>query len=91
MLKERLEDAGFIDVVVSSFKQPYGPWQKDERLKMVGAMVMMMADEPMSLLEAYGMVLLTRVLGKDVKEATKICDDGVKDIKNRNHHMYNFL
>lgn len=38
-LRERLERNGFEDVVVSSFKQPLGPWAKDERLRQIGALV----------------------------------------------------
>jgi len=43
LLRERLEKSGFIDVHVVNFKQPCGPWPKDERLKQVGAMVMLMS------------------------------------------------
>jgi hypothetical protein len=41
MLKKELEDAGFLDVVVTAVKYPFAPWPKDPKLKMVGAMVLM--------------------------------------------------
>ncbi|KAF8544016.1 S-adenosyl-L-methionine-dependent methyltransferase [Trichophaea hybrida] len=39
-MKERLENAGFLDVQVLKFKQPMGPWPKDKRLKAIGAMML---------------------------------------------------
>lgn len=42
-LKGYLENAGFLDVTVHRFKQPYGPWPREQRLKQVGAMGMMAA------------------------------------------------
>ena len=35
-----LRGAGFVDVHVRRFKQPYGPWAKDKTLKQAGAMGM---------------------------------------------------
>jgi hypothetical protein len=85
MLKERLENAGFVDVQIVTGKQPFGPWPKEKRMKTVGAMVMLNADTGC---EAYGMAPFTRILGMDKDEATKTCRDAFADIKNKNYHMY---
>lgn len=41
-MRAHLEDAGFVDIHVHSYKQPFGPWPKDKRLKHVGAMALLM-------------------------------------------------
>jgi hypothetical protein len=87
-LRERLESAGFVDVHVVNVKQPYGPWPKDERMKHIGAMVMMMCETGV---EAYGMALFTRVLGMDTEEARTVCRAAVKAVRNKNFHMYSYL
>lgn len=38
-VKKHLQDAGLEDVVVTSFKQPLGPWAKNKALKNAGKMV----------------------------------------------------
>jgi hypothetical protein len=43
-LKVLLEDAGFVDVKVTDIKQPLGPWPKNERMKRIGAMAMLMSE-----------------------------------------------
>ncbi|KAF8245525.1 S-adenosyl-L-methionine-dependent methyltransferase [Wilcoxina mikolae CBS 423.85] len=86
LLRQRLEDAGFVDVRAVDFKQPFGPWPKDQRMKTIGAMFLLNAETGM---EAYGMVPFTRVLGTmDVEEAQKICREGLTAARNMNHHMY---
>lgn len=85
ILKARLEDSGFIDVIIQSFKQPFGPWARDETLKKIGAMVLLTAE---SGTEGYGMALFTRVLGMKAEEALAICQACAKDIKDKNHHSY---
>jgi hypothetical protein len=75
-LKQRLEEAGFVDVEVVTGKQPFGPWPKEKHMKTVGAMVMLNAEAGA---EAYGM---------EVDRARKICQDMLADVKNKNYHMY---
>ncbi|KAF8245535.1 UMTA methyltransferase family protein [Wilcoxina mikolae CBS 423.85] len=87
-LRQNLENAGFVDVQVSSFKQPFGPWANDRRMKHIGAMVLLMSETG---LEAYGMAPFTRVLEMPQAEAMRICRDGVIAVKNKNHHMYSYL
>jgi len=40
-LKQNLENAEFVDIVMDTKKQPIGPWPKEPRLKNIGAMVML--------------------------------------------------
>jgi hypothetical protein len=47
-------------------KEPLGPWPKDLRLKVVGAMNLFHADTGC---ESYGMATFTRVQGMDAHEA----------------------
>lgn len=44
MMKARLIAAGFVDVKVLRFKQPFGGWPKDKRIKTIGSMMMVHAE-----------------------------------------------
>ncbi|KAF8538708.1 S-adenosyl-L-methionine-dependent methyltransferase [Trichophaea hybrida] len=87
-LKKYLEDAGFVDVVCVDLKQPLGPWPKDKRMKRIGAMTMLMCETG---LEAYGMAALTRILQMSHEEATKVFADALRDVRNKNCHVYSLL
>jgi hypothetical protein len=88
-IRERLKEAGFTDLRGVALKQPAGPWPKDEKMKAIGRLGLMNAESGVS---AYGMAVLTRVLGMGVEEATKVCDDCLSDIKNyKNYHVYSLL
>lgn len=39
-LKTLLEGAGLVDVKVFRFKQPFGPWPRNRRMKQLGAMML---------------------------------------------------
>lgn len=43
-LTDLLVNAGFVDVTSASLKEPIGPWPKDPKMKMIGAMVMLQSD-----------------------------------------------
>lgn len=43
-LVKTLEEAGFIDVKVKTFKQPWGMWPKDKKLKEIGKLVAGVAE-----------------------------------------------
>ena len=43
-LREKLQESGFVDVHVATFKQVLGPWPKDPRLKHIGAMALLMSE-----------------------------------------------
>lgn len=70
-IEKLLRDAGFVDVVVKSFKQPLMPWPKQKDLKQAGALLSMAAIDTY---EAYNMSLLTRVLGWNNDDARALCE-----------------
>lgn len=88
VMEANMKEAGFVDIMVVSKKQPFGPWPRDPILKKVGAMVLMMMHTGV---EAYGMMLFTKVLGMEVDEARKVCTDCLSGIKQKNSHLYNYL
>lgn len=85
ILRERLAKVGFQDIQIKSFKQPFGPWPKDQRMKRIGAMVMMTAEGGT---QAYGMALMTRTLGMSAEEASTLCREAAADVANKNYHSY---
>jgi hypothetical protein len=52
-----LKRAGYVGIERMDTKQPLAPWPRDERLKRIGAMVLMSCD---STFHAYAMVMFTR-------------------------------
>ncbi|KAF8532070.1 S-adenosyl-L-methionine-dependent methyltransferase [Trichophaea hybrida] len=86
-LRSHLEKAGFINVKHFSFKQPWGPWPRDKKLKQAGEIFLLQAETGF---ESYGLAPLTRILGMDHKKATKICRDGLDVCKNKRTHIYNY-
>lgn len=85
LLKQRLENAGFVDIKQYMHKQPIGPWPKDQRLRRVGAMALMAAETGVN---AYAMGALTRINSMSAEEATRMCEEGLADCKNKNYHIY---
>ena len=43
-LTDLLVNAGFVDVVAASLKEPIGPWPKDPKMKRIGAMVLLQSE-----------------------------------------------
>lgn len=75
---------------VFSFKQPLTPWAKQKDLKQAGGLFSLTAD---SAYHAYGMSLLTRVLGWSSEDAQKECD-AARDahyVKKSGIHAYSYL
>src|SRR5690554_4751041 len=70
-MKELITGSGLEDVVSIVRKQPMAPWRKDKRLRQVGAMVRLAAEEGGC--EAYGMAAFTRILGMTGDEASELC------------------
>lgn len=64
-----LSDAGFVDVEIEIFKQPFGTWPKNKQLKHAGALFLLGAE---TAYHSYGMALLTRVLGMSLEEAKAV-------------------
>lgn len=75
---------------VFSFKQPLTPWAKQKDLKQAGGLFSLSAE---SVYHAYGMSLLTRVLGWTPEDAQKVCDEAqaAHYVKKSNVHAYSFL
>lgn len=71
-LLKLLEDAGFVDIVSTTFKMPMSSWPKAKHLKQAGMLQMVNAE---TLYHSYGLALFTRVLGMSPEEATKVCDE----------------
>jgi hypothetical protein len=88
LLRQRLEKAGFVNVVVKNIKEPLGPWPKDKRLKTIGAMCLLNGETG---IEAFGLAPLTRVLGMGKEEAIAICRDALAAMKMKGTHIYNYL
>jgi hypothetical protein len=86
--KERMEKAGFVDVVESIFKVPTNPWPKDKKLKMIGAFELANVSEG---LEGFLIRGYTTILGGDRKDMEVLLAHSREEIKNRNIHSYILL
>ncbi|KAI5800577.1 S-adenosyl-L-methionine-dependent methyltransferase [Pyronema domesticum] len=84
-LKNLLENAGFEGVTTCQAKELVGPWAKDPRLKRIGALTLLNAE---TVFESYGMAVFTRILGMDVDEARKMCENALLAARNKNYHIY---
>jgi len=84
-LVARLTEAGFTDVHCVTLKQPLGPWPKGKAMKQIGIMALMTSETG---IEAYALAALTRIHGMPVEEAAQLCRDALRDMKNKNYHLY---
>ncbi|TGZ77506.1 S-adenosyl-L-methionine-dependent methyltransferase [Ascodesmis nigricans] len=80
-----LENAGFVDVEVYTFKVPWGWWPKDKNKKYLGRVT---AEVCSTGAEAHGLALMTRVLGYTEDDARKICDGFNKVVAEGKQHGY---
>jgi hypothetical protein len=83
--KERLAEAGFVDIVEVKIKVPLSPWPRDLRLKELGKY---MQVQMLDAVESYGLAPLTRVLGWDSTRVQDLIVGVRQDLRNRNYHMY---
>lgn len=84
-LKQRMLDAGFVDVQEKVVKVPLGPWPKDARMKEIGRY----QREHMSMgVESYTLGLLGKVLGWSDDECRVMIAKCVGDIRNKAVHIY---
>src|SRR5690606_1412904 len=84
-LAERLQAAGFVDIVVRQFKAPVGAWTKKRRMKEYG---IFMYESIKTGMEAYGLALFTRVLGMDEKKAKDLIQKTVEEYGDPRKHVY---
>ncbi|KAI5785843.1 S-adenosyl-L-methionine-dependent methyltransferase [Geopyxis carbonaria] len=80
--------AGFVDIEMRAFKQPWNTWPKNKSLKQVGRIMQLNLATGM---QAYNMALLTRVMGMKPIDAEKLCNDALVDAADRSMHMYNYV
>ncbi|KAA8913405.1 S-adenosyl-L-methionine-dependent methyltransferase [Sphaerosporella brunnea] len=86
-LEQRLQKAGFTEIKTYSYKQVWGPWPKDPRMKKIGLMNLLQSE---TAFHAYGMAVFTRVLGMSGDEADRICKEAYAATKKKDTHMYTF-
>ncbi|TGZ77853.1 S-adenosyl-L-methionine-dependent methyltransferase [Ascodesmis nigricans] len=82
--KRHLENAGFVEVKVREFKMPWGPWPKDRRLKSLGQVIAVFKTDA----EAYGLALMTRLMGFTEEEARSVCEEMNRIIEEGKQHAY---
>ncbi|TGZ78935.1 S-adenosyl-L-methionine-dependent methyltransferase [Ascodesmis nigricans] len=85
--KRMVEEAGFEDVKLYTFKVPIGAWAQDRRLRRLGAIV---AETLRSGIEAYTFNLITNVGKVPVEEAKKLMTDSVATLSDPKQHAYYF-
>ncbi|KAF4782103.1 TAM domain methyltransferase [Colletotrichum scovillei] len=84
-LKNKMIEAGFVDVELRIFKWPHNTWPKDERYKKLGLWTQ---ENFGSALEALCMAAFTRVLGWTRDEVNVFLIDVRNDLKNKSYHAY---
>ncbi|KAF1833620.1 S-adenosyl-L-methionine-dependent methyltransferase [Decorospora gaudefroyi] len=84
-MKQRMLDAGFVDVHEKLVKVPLGPWPKDPRMKEIGRY----QREHVSMgIEPYTLGLLGKVRGWSEAECRVMIAKVVSDIRNKAIHLY---
>lgn len=85
LLKQRMEAAGFVDVVQCILKLPIGPWPKDKNLKKVGTFELVnMVDG----IEGLSIRLFSKALGMTFQEIQLHLIEVRKEAKNSKIHSY---
>lgn len=84
-MKPFLNAAGFDDVHYEMIKCPFGTWPADPKQKEIGAFCLLTAENAF---EAFGLALLTRVLGMPIEDVRQLIEDTKKDARNRKIHSY---
>ncbi|TGZ83490.1 S-adenosyl-L-methionine-dependent methyltransferase [Ascodesmis nigricans] len=85
--KRHLEEAGFVDVQVFTYKVPWGTWPKSKKFKYMGAVC---AEILKTGFEAYGLMAMTRLLNIPEDEARGICNGCYKEIMAGKQHGYHY-
>lgn len=84
-MKSYFEDAGFINVHVTDYKWPIGPWPADKRLKEAGALAMVSMLEELT---GLSVAVFTRLLGWSIEELEVFLIDVKKEWKMKGIHGY---
>ena len=83
--KQRVEEAGFVDVQEKIYKWPVNTWPKDKGMKQFGVWS---RENTSAILEALALAPLARFLGWSVEEVQVLLAGARRDIKNTNIHSY---
>lgn len=84
-LRQRMIDAGFVDVHEKVVKVPVGPWPKDPRMKEIGRY----QREHMAMgIEPYTLGFIGKVLGWSEAECRVLIAKVINDVRNRAFHIY---
>ncbi|KAB8078099.1 S-adenosyl-L-methionine-dependent methyltransferase [Aspergillus leporis] len=83
--KQRMIDAGFVNVFERRFKLPIGPWPKNPHLKNLGRYFRLVISES---LEMWAMMLWTKVLGWSREEVEVIFSEMREALNNPSIHAY---
>ncbi|KAL1998237.1 hypothetical protein VTN02DRAFT_6562 [Thermoascus thermophilus] len=84
-LKQKMVDAGFVNVRDDVFKVPIGPWAKDPRLKQMGRLALVSVIQSV---EPFTLALFTRVLRFTCEEAQAYMAKVRVDLSNPACHLY---
>ncbi|KAI5842267.1 S-adenosyl-L-methionine-dependent methyltransferase [Tricharina praecox] len=87
-LKKIVEAAGFVDVTIKQFKQPWGGWPKNSEMKRAGFIVSLNSATGF---ESYGMAPMTRFLGLSTDEVLTMCKNAQADVESRKVHAYQVM
>jgi hypothetical protein len=85
---KHLEDCGFQDIRIKSWKVPVNAWAKDEQMKELGRLHQAAL---LYKLEALTAPVFTSHFKLSEEDAFKICQEAVKDLKNRSVHAYQYI
>ncbi|KAL9055047.1 MAG: hypothetical protein Q9206_003304 [Seirophora lacunosa] len=85
ILKEKMEDAGFVDVVQVPMKWPIGPWMEDQHMKELGMWNALRLDTG---LEGYVMRLFTMAGGWSYTEVQAFLGKFKACMKDPSNHGY---
>ncbi|KAJ4411893.1 hypothetical protein N0V91_001030 [Didymella pomorum] len=84
-LKQRMLDAGFVDVAEKIVKVPIGPWPKDPRMKEIGRY----QREHMAMgIEPYTFGFIGKILGWSEEECRVLIAQVTNDVRRKDVHMY---
>lgn len=84
-LGEVLKKAGFVDVEVKTYKIAMGHWPKVKKDKRLGAMF---GEVLRTGIDAYGMQVMTGLMGMTREEAEKMCNEARDVVLKSKEHWY---
>ncbi|RDW84633.1 methyltransferase [Coleophoma cylindrospora] len=83
--KQRMIDAGFVDVREQIVKIPLGPWTKDPHFKELGWYQLLHATLG---IEPYALAFICNILGWSEDECRVLVAKTLEELRNRQNHLY---